>query len=233
MDACPNGIQVEGSKKISKVATAVSADLATIEKAVSEGVNALIVHHGLFWFRDSDEGRILGTKRKKIQLLMENQISLLAYHLPLDAHVEVGNNWKAAKELGWQNLSSFGFYNKKWIGVKGTFPLQPIESFVKQLETYYGHHAVGAWGGKREVSSAALISGGAYREVVGAAKEGLDCFVTGNFDEPAWAWSHEEKIHFLAMGHSATEKVGPRALSEKIAQQFGISSSFLDIPNPF
>jgi dinuclear metal center YbgI/SA1388 family protein len=230
-DYCPNGIQVEGKEEVFRVATAVSANLQTVEAAVEQGVDALVVHHGMFWNRDSYP--IVGSKKKKLQLLMEQKISLLAYHLPLDANREVGNNWKAALDMGWENLEPFGELNGMKIGVKGTFSQKPIDAFVKKVEAYYGHAASAALRGKREVASAALISGGAFRELATAAKEGVDCFITGNFDEPAWGVAYEEGIHFLALGHSATEKVGPKALAEYIRLEWGLDSRFIDIENPF
>jgi dinuclear metal center YbgI/SA1388 family protein len=230
-DVCPNGLQVEGKKEIKKIATAVSANLASIQKAVDEQVDGLIVHHGLFW--NNDPYPIVGTKKKKLELLLREGISLFAYHLPLDAHREVGNNWQAARELGWEELESFGEYYGTLIGVKGTFAPQPIETFVAELEAYYEHTATVALGGKRSVASGALISGGAYKELPKVAQAGVDCFITGNFDEPAWSMAHEEGVHFLALGHSATEKIGPKALAGYIQKELKIPSIFLDIPNPF
>ncbi len=230
-DYCPNGLQVEGKGEIRRVATAVSANLQTIEAAVEKGVDALVVHHGMFW--SGDPFPVVGAKKKKLQLLLDHEISLLGYHLPLDAHQEVGNNWKAARDLGWSDLEPFGEFNGIKIGVKGNLPEQPIETFVKTVESFYGHSAAAALGGKKTVASAALVSGGAYRELASAAKEGVDCFLTGNFDEPAWGVAYEEKIHFLALGHSATEKIGPRALAEFMRQEWGLESQFIDVENPF
>lgn len=230
-DSCPNGLQVEGKEEIKTMATAVSASLATLERAVEQGVDALIVHHGLFW--EKDPYPLIGAKRAKIELLLKGEISLFAYHLPLDAHRVVGNNWQAALDLGWENLEPFGEYNGTEIGVKGTFAARPIKQLVSEVENYYGHSAAMALGGKKSVMSGALISGGAYKELAQAAAAGVDCFITGNFDEPAWNVAYEEHIHFMALGHSATEKVGPKALARHIEQHFGIPTFFLDIPNPF
>ncbi|MFZ0564725.1 MAG: Nif3-like dinuclear metal center hexameric protein [Chlamydiales bacterium] len=230
-DFCPNGLQIEGKEGIEKAATAVSANKETIEKAVEAKVDALIVHHGLFWSRDPYP--IVGTKREKIHLLLEHGISLLAYHLPLDAHQLVGNNWKAANDLGWKECQPFGILNDVSLGVKGIFSPIPIEQFISELENYYQHGATAALGGKKIIQSAALVSGGAYKEVNRAAEEGVDCFITGHFDEPAWNIAHEEKIHFLALGHSATERVGPKALAHHIQSQLEIPCAFIDVPNPF
>lgn len=230
-DYCPNGLQIEGKKEIRKLATAVSANLMTLEKAVEEKVDALIVHHGLFW--NNDPYPIVGSKRAKIDLLLKHGISLFAYHVPLDAHQEVGNNWKAAHDLGWQKVESFGEFNGIMIGVRGEFPEQPIETFIAKMEAYYEHKALVALGGKKSITNCALISGGAYRQLAAAARASVQCFITGNFDEPAWGVAYEEEINFLALGHSATEKVGPKALADYLQKTFNLSCSFLDIPNPF
>lgn len=230
-DGCPNGLQVEGVQEIRKVATAVSSSLNVIKKAVEAGVQALVVHHGMFWNRD--EFPIVGTKRDKLALLLENNISLLAYHLPLDAHHNLGNNWKAAKDLHWSELEPFGEYDGSFIGVKGVFPAVSRDEFQRKIEKYYGQKAHAAPGGKELVCSCALISGGAYRAAEQAAKEGVDCFITGNFDEPVWHTAFEEKVNFFAIGHSCSERVGPIALGKYIESRFGVETIFLDEENPF
>lgn len=230
-DYCPNGIQIEGKKSISTLATAVSANLETIDAAVAEGVDALIVHHGLFW--KGDPYPIKGVLKKKVQQLLDHEISLLAYHLPLDAHDTVGNNWRAAEQMGWSDLKPFGKMEQSFIGVCGTFQPVDLDRFIAQLEVYYEHSASVARGGSSQVSSAALISGGAWKEIKSAADAGVDCFITGSFDEPAWSIAKEERINFIAMGHSATERIGPKALGAYLEQHFQIPCPFLDIENPF
>ncbi len=225
-DYCPNGLQVEGRKEIQKVATAVSANEQTLQAAAKRNIDALIVHHGLFWNRDPYP--LVGSKMRKIKYLVDCGISLFAYHLPLDAHREVGNNWGAARQLGWSALDEF-----TEIGVRGEVSPIPIKAFVAELESFYDHSAAFALGGSEMIASAALISGGAYKELSRAAKAGVDCFITGNFDEPAWSVAYEEGIHFIAMGHSATERVGPLALADYIQSDLKLSCEFLDIPNPF
>lgn len=230
-DSCPNGLQIEGCDEILKIGTAVSANLETIEKAVRENVQALIVHHGLFWNRDGYT--ITGAKKAKINLLLKNNISLFAYHLPMDAHQTIGNNWKAAHDLGLQELEPFSKYNGLFIGVKGRLPALTRTEWQKRLENYYGHKAHAALGGKEQIGTAAIISGGAYRQLQEAATEGLDAFVTGNFDEPAWSQAFEEKINFYALGHSATERVGPKALAHFLEETLKIHSIFIEDVNPF
>lgn len=230
-DACPNGLQVEGKVHIANIATAVSASLETIEAAVQLGVDALIVHHGLFWQRDSYV--IQGTKRKKIQLLLEHGISLFAYHLPLDMHPELGNNWKAAKDMGWLDLHPFGYLERVPIGVKGRIHPCSREEFKQQIENYYQHAATCALGGPEQIQTVALVSGGAHKTILEAAREGIDAYITGSFDEPVWYQSIEESINFYALGHSATERVGPIALSHYLKQSLNIPCQFIDIANPF
>jgi dinuclear metal center YbgI/SA1388 family protein len=230
-DYCPNGLQVEGKNKITKAATAVSVSLATIEAAVEMQADALIVHHGLFWQRDSYV--IQGVKRKKIALLLEHGISLFAYHLPLDMHPRLGNNWRAAQELGWSDLQPFGYLNGVAIGVKGRTVECSREDFKRQLEKYYHHSAVCALGGKERIQTVALVSGGAYKNLTDASREGIDAFVTGSFDEPVWHQAYEDQINFFALGHSATERVGPIALCSFLQTELNLPCSFIDIENPF
>ncbi len=230
-DSSINGLQVEGRQPIQRLATAVSANLATIEVAVQQKVDALIVHHGLFWQRDSYI--IQGTKRKKIELLLKHGISLFAYHLPLDLHSQFGNNWKAAKDMGWVNLQPFGYYDQVPIGVKGRVHPCSREEIKQQLENYYQHPATCAWGGPKQIETIALISGGAHKAIIGAAQEGIDAYITGSFDEPVWHQALEEKINFYALGHSSTERIGPIALANHLKQVFELPCSFIDIANPF
>ncbi len=230
-DYAPNGLQVEGKGNVSRLATAVSASLETITAAVELGIDALIVHHGLFWQRDSYA--IQGTKRRKLFLLLEHEINLFAYHLPLDMHVQLGNNWKAAQDLGWMDLQPFAYLNGGPIGVKGRIAPCKREELQLKLENYYGHSATCAWGGPDFIQTLGLVSGGAYKTITEAAKEGLDAFITGSFDEPVWYQAREEGINFFALGHSATERVGPMALAVHLEQVFHIPCSFIDIENPF
>lgn len=231
IDVSPNGLQVEGKKEIKKVVTAVSASLETIHAALEWEADALVVHHGLFWQKDSYV--IEGVKKKKLELLLKNNLSLFAYHLPLDGHPEIGNNWRAAYEMGWFDLEPFLSFNGFYIGVKGKIKPSTPEELKKMLENYYQHEAACALGGKEEIRSIALVSGGAYKSLTDAVAAQVDAFVTGNFDEPAWHQAFEEKIHFFALGHSATERVGPRALAEYLAKNTDVECTFLDIKNPF
>lgn len=225
-DFCPNGLQVEGKGEVKRVATGVTASLATIEKAVEWGADALVVHHGLFW--EGDRQRLVGPMRTKVALLVEHGISLFGYHLPMDASPDVGNNFNAAQDLGLINLTSFAEF-----GVQGEIVPTPIEKWVEKVEGYYSHPAHAALGGPSMVKRVAIISGGAYKMLGEAADLGMDCMITGNFDEPAWHVAHERGIHFLALGHTNTEQVGPKALATYIKERHRVATAFLEVLNPF
>lgn len=230
-DYCVNGLQVEGKNQIEKVATAVTASEETIEAAIQWGADALIVHHGIFWKQDSHE--ITGSRKRKLKLLFDNNINLLAYHLPLDVHETLGNNWKAARDLGLSQLLPFCVEGKIAYGVKGKIETTSRKDFQQKLETYYAHPAHTAFGRNDSITNVALISGGAYKYIREAVHEEMDAFITGNFDEPAWHIAKEENINFFAMGHSATEVVGPKAVGEYLKEAFELNCKFLDLPNPF
>ncbi len=137
-DVCPNGLQVENSGAITNAATAVSASIEAIETAIALGANALIVHHGILLNKESRV--ITNSTYSKVKLLIENNCALLCYHLPLDSH-ELGNNWQAAQQLGWQNLQPFGLYNNIAIGVRGTFESTSAQALQKTLEDFYSNKA--------------------------------------------------------------------------------------------
>lgn len=230
-DVAINGLQVEGKPQILTIATAVTASLHVIREAVRLHADLLLVHHGLFL-----KGRdvtIQNTLKEKLKLLFSHDTSLFGYHLPLDAHQEFGNNWSVAKALGWSDIQPFGEYNGMMVGVKGVFPRMSRDAFQAILEDFYGHPAHVAFGGKEEVASCALVSGGAHKLVLDAAKEKVDCFITGSFDEPVWHTAFEEKINFMAFGHAATEKIGVQRLGEHLMHKFHLSHTFIDEPNPF
>lgn len=230
-DGCPNGLQVEGVQEIRTFAAAVSASLSVIKQAVSVGVDLLLVHHGIFW--NKDPMPIVGVKKEKIALLLQHNISLVAYHLPLDAHPLYGNNYRAAQLLGWQDIQPFCKLDGQYIGVKGRIPKISPVSFQKQLEDFYQHPAQAVLTGPPLIETAALISGGAHRYIDCAIAEGVDCFITGSFDEPTWHQAHEGKIHFFALGHAATEKIGPFSLGEYLHTKFNLPWEWIEEKNPF
>ena len=155
-DFCINGLQFEGKERVRSVAFAVSASLNVIQKAKDFGADALIVHHGLFWDRDSHA--ISGVKKEKLKTLMESDMSLMAYHLPLDCHQEVGNNWKVAKDMQWENLQGFSSVGKIPLGVRGSFKALPKQEFFDKMAAYYGQKPHLAEGGADTISSTSRVS---------------------------------------------------------------------------
>lgn len=225
-DYCPNGLQVEGKDPITAIATAVSASLETIEKAQALGVDALFVHHGLFW--NKIELRLCDALKAKVKTLLESEISLLSYHLPLDYHKEIGNNWRAAKAMEWDALEEF-----EDLGVSGKIAPMAPSDFAKKLEKFYHHKAYHAPGSSEKIERVALISGGAHWSLKAAIESGFDAFITGSFDEPMWHMAKESKTHFFALGHSATEEIGVRSLGEHLSETFGLKATFIPSNNPF
>lgn len=231
-DYCPNGLQLgDEEASVCRVAFGVTADLETIEQAIAYKADVLVTHHGILWHAESLP--IVRRKKVRIEKLLQSKMALISYHLPLDAHCEIGNNWKVARDLDWSNLQVFG--SKTLLGgVAGNFSPMAIEDFQELLTEYYGARPIGkVLGGKSLVSSAALISGGGYREIDLAAELGYECFITGNYDEPAWSIAMEEKINFFAYGHTVTERVGITALAKKVHEQFNLECKVLLSSNLF
>lgn len=229
-DVCPNGLQVEGSRDIKKMACAVSASLESIEQAIDWGADALLVHHGIMW-----KGKyplLTGPMREKVGRLLDAGVSLFAYHLPMDAHQELGNNWGAARDLSWSELETFGSFNGMSIGVKGRVSSLPIEVLVQELEDYYGVEAKVAKG-SGSVQSLGLISGGAHWSLEEAIAEGLDAFITGSYDEPIWNMAKESGVHFIALGHSASERIGPKKMAKYLQESLKLETRFIEDDNPF
>ena len=230
-DAALNGLQVEGRPEVRRVAVAVSACAEVFRKAIAAGSDAVIVHHGLLWKGDWPRP-LAGVTRSRLRLLLEGECSLLAYHLPLDAHPDVGNNAVAARALGLVDLDPFCEYHGQKIGWRGRYqePL-PAEAFFERLRSFYGHAAHVVAGGPPAISSVGVVSGGAAREAEEASVLGLDAYVTGEPGEPATFLAREAGFHFAALGHYATERVGVRALGEHVQQALGIETLFIEVEN--
>lgn len=230
-DGCVNGIQVQGKKHVAHIATSVTASEAVIRKAASLNADCLLVHHGLFL--KGKDVIVAGSLKPKLAFLLAGDMSLLGYHLPLDAHHELGNNWPAAKALGISELEPFGTHQGMMIGVKGVMKPTPREEFKKKLEKFYGRKADSALGGKKIIRTCGIISGGAHKWIHEAIQDELDCFVTGTSDEPIWHAAFEDKINFFALGHSATERLGVQLLGGHLAEQFDLIHTNIIDNNPF
>ena len=230
-DSCPNGLQVEGKREVRRIVTGVSACMELFEAAGARGADAVIVHHGLFW--DSGERTLRGSMRDRVKFLLQNDISLLAYHLPLDRHPEVGNNAQLARALGLAAPAPFGDYGGKPIGYAGSMAQPvPVEDFMETVKRAINPEARLHPFGPAMVRKVAVCSGGCQSLLYQAIKDGADLFLTGEDSEWIYHLSREEKIHYVAAGHHATERFGPRALGEWVARTCGVPVEFVDIPNP-
>ena len=227
-DPSMNGLQVEGTEEVTKVAVAVDSSMRTFEQAADVGADMLIVHHGLFWGKPL---AITGMHARRVRYLLEKDISLYASHIPLDAHKEVGNNWGLARILGMADLEPFGKWQGKHIGVKGTFPNgTTLRELADTLEQELGESVLVHAGGEIEMKTLGIITGGAARDVNTAAAEGLDAFLTGEPKHEVFYDSFEQGINALFAGHYMTETVGVSLLADKLEQEFGLATEFILLP---
>ncbi len=232
-DYSPIGLQVEGSDDITKIALGVSAHLELIEKAVQWGAQAILVHHGFFWPGESNH--LVGWRKKRIQTLLANEISLGGYHLPLDAHLEVGNNAILADLLGVpkENRTLFASAKGAPIGLIGKYDTpQPFETLRALLANNFGPRCIIFDAGPPQVTTVGLVTGGGAGYFEEARGLGAEFFVTGEAREPTMAEARETHAHFIAAGHYNTETLGIKALGERIEAQFDVETQFFDIPNP-
>jgi len=225
-DYAPVGLQVEGASEVEKIVCGVSASRELFEAARDRGAQMVLVHHGLFW--TSEEPVIDRRQRGRLKALFNADLSLVAYHLALDAHPEIGNSVLLARELGVEPERTF-----EEVGVGGRL-LEPVsgEEFAARVEERLGRTPLAFLHGPEPVRTAAIITGGGGPSLLAAAKAGYDLFLTGEPKEPSLHASRELGIHFLAAGHYATERLGVQALAAKIGEQFGIDWEFVELPNP-
>jgi dinuclear metal center YbgI/SA1388 family protein len=230
-DYGPNGLQVEGKRTIHKIVTGVSACADLFARAEEARADAVIVHHGLFWNNLSPV--LTGAHYRRIAELIRTETSLLAYHLPLDAHPEVGNNALAAAELGLESLEPFGTAKGRPIGCRGAWaePL-PVEALAARCRAAFRQEPLLLGETARPVRTVAVVSGGAQNLLHEAIAAGVDAFVTGEASEWVTHLAQETGTCFVSAGHHATERLGIRALGEHLRQRWGVDVEFVDIPNP-
>ena len=231
-DYCPNGLQVIGNAHISRLVTAVSSNAAVFERAAQLDADMVIAHHGLFWKGDSQ--RIGTHERRRLELLFANNINLAAWHLPLDAHTEIGNNALIAAALGVvPDGRPFAVLEGRALGVIGQLSTPcTLEAFLAQVASVTEREPLHVGAAPEQVRTVAICSGGAADMVNEAIALGADAFITGEANEPAMARAGEGGIAFIAAGHYATETFGVRALGDRIVAEFGIAVEFVDVPNP-
>jgi dinuclear metal center YbgI/SA1388 family protein len=231
-DYGPNGLQVPGAEQVSTVATGVSAHRELFERAREAGAELVLVHHGLLW--DGGPRHITRTMAARLRVLLEADMSLAAYHLPLDAHPEVGNNALIARRLGCQQASPFSLLHGRPIGVAGRFGGDGLAAgeLFERVRELTGREPLVFDSGPQRVSSIGVVSGAAAGALTDAVEAGLDAFLTGEPAERVMGEAREAGVHFIAAGHYATETFGVRRLGELLAERFDLHHVFVDVPNP-
>lgn len=244
-DYCPNGLQVEGHSKVRKIVSGVTASLALIDAAVAQGADTIFVHHGLFW--RGHDGRVTGWMRQRLGRLLEHNINLFAYHLPLDALPELGNNAQLGMRLGLQATARFGEQQLGCIG--GAFvadlaaPSSEVmlvdgagfasaQALADRVESMLGRSVVLVPGRSGAVRRIAWCTGGAQSYFEDAIAAGADAFITGEISEPQAHLARETGVAYLACGHHATERYGAPAVAAHVTAQLGLEHVFIDIDNP-
>ena len=227
-DYCPNGLQVEGRGEIARIVTGVTASAALIEAAIADGADALIVHHGYFW--RGEDARITGMRRRRLGLLIENNINLFAYHLPLDVHPEVGNNATLARQLGLEVTKRFG---EQDIAALGTLAEgNTVASFTRTISEKLGRAPLVIGDAARPLQRIAWCTGGAQGMFEQAIALGVDAYLSGKISEQTVHLARESGVAYIAAGHHATERYGVQALGAHLAQRFGVEHRFIEIENP-
>lgn len=230
-DYGPNGLQVPGADEVELVVTGVSAHRELFEQAAAAGAQMVLCHHGIFWGETA--GPVTEQLKGRLKLLFDADMSLAAYHLPLDAHPEVGNNALICDGLGLERGPAFGEAKGGPIGWIGT-PSEPltVAELVERSTALFGAQPLVFDSGPAEIRRVGIVSGGGSSILEDAIALGLDAFLTGEPTEHVMADAREGEIHFLAVGHYASETLGIRRLGDLLADRFGVEHRFIEIRNP-
>lgn len=228
-DYGPNGLQVEGDRDVQLLVSGVTASRALIEAAIDAQADAIVVHHGLFW--RGQDGRVTGWMRERLRLLLTHGIHLFAYHLPLDAHPELGNNAQLARVLGLKADGRFGEQDLGFVGA-GAQTWSGAQALADHVAATLGRSVICVGDSDRPVSRVAWCTGGAQGYFEAAIAQGVDAFITGEISEPQAHLARETGVAFLACGHHATERYGAPALAAHVAQALGLRHRFIEIDNP-
>lgn len=230
-DYAPNGVQIEGAEKISRICTAVTASEAVIEQAIELKAEALLVHHGYFWRGEASV--ITGMKRRRIAKLLSHDISLLAYHLPLDCHPELGNNACLAKLFDFQSINRHDAGKTPHLLWSGSLEQdKTAQEFAAQLEIKLGRKPLYIQGTDKLVRRVAWCSGAAQDFIEEAHALGVDAYLSGEVSERTYYQAQELGLHYFACGHHATERYGIQALGQHLVEQFKLQHQFIDSSNP-
>lgn len=230
-DYCPNGLQVEGRAQVNRLVSGVTASRALIDAAVAAQADALLVHHGYFW--RGEDARIIGMKRQRLAELLQNDMSLLAYHLPLDVHPLYGNNAQLGERLELTVEGRFAPEGDTGIGLYGHLPAaMTAQAFAQHIGSVLGRAPLHVAGGTEEIRTLAWCTGAAQGYIEEAADLGVDAYLSGEVSEQTVHVARERGLHYFAAGHHATERFGVQALGEFLARQLEIEHRFIDIDNP-
>ncbi len=226
-DYAPNGLQVEGRVKVAKIATGVTASQVLLDQAIAWGADAILVHHGYFWKGEAQP--IVGIKQRRIKALLQADASLLSYHLPLDAHLELGNNAQLALRLGFEVKNTFangiGFIGELHEPCCGSELQRRIEQALARMPLYIPVN-------EKIIKNIAWCSGGAQGYITEAASLGVDAYITGEASEQSFHLANEYGVNFYAAGHHATERYGVQALGEHLSERFKIVHRYFEELNP-
>ena len=226
-DYGPNGLQVEGRAEVRRIVSGVTASRALIEAAIEDRADAVFVHHGLFW--RGQDGRVTGWMKQRLALLLAHDVNLYAYHLPLDAHADLGNNAQLGRVLG---LQADGRFGEQDLGFLGEGAFDDAAQLAAHVRSRLGRDVTMVDGGRRGLRRIAWCTGGAQGYFEQAIAAGADAFITGEISEPQAHYARECGVAFLACGHHATERYGAPAVAAHVAQALGLEHRFIDVDNP-
>lgn len=230
-DYCPNGLQVQGKNSVGRLISGVTACQALIDAAISRKADAILVHHGYFW--RGEEAVLTGIKQRRIRTLLQHDISLIAYHLPLDAHAQLGNNAQLAAILGFQPTAALSRQNNHDMGLLAQLPAAMSGGeLASLLASRLDREPLHIAGTDREIRSVAWCTGAAQGYIEQAINAGADAYISGEISEQTVHLAREYGIHYFAAGHHATERYGVQALGQLLAQRFDLQHEFIDIDNP-
>ena len=227
-DYCPNGLQVEGKPEVNKIVTGVTASYALLEAALQANADAVLVHHGYFWRGEAKT--ITGIKKRRIQFLLQHELNLFAYHLPLDAHAELGNNVMLAKQLGLGDIQFFG--EKNMLAMVELNTPQTLKSVSLMIEHKLNRRPQVIGDLQKPIQRVALCTGAAQGYIEQALEAGADVYISGEISEQTVHVAIESGMSYISAGHHATERYGIQALGEHLAQKFDLQHEFIDIDNP-
>ncbi len=229
-DYCPNGLQVEGRPQVSRLISGVTASLELLERAADVNADAILVHHGYFWRGEAPE--ITGIKQRRLRMLLSRDISLIAYHLPLDGHPELGNNAQFGQRLGFSVEGRFGLGPEGGLAMFGPSSLASADELSAHLQRCLNRAPLHVGGGERPIQRIGWCTGAAQDYIEHAAALGLDAFISGEISERTVHLARELGVHYFAAGHHATERYGVQALGAHLAERFDLDHEFMEIPNP-